>query len=78
MTPKEIIAQIIEATEVEAKKHLPGYVQLNWITALSDLLEMGLYHAWLEVIENMQLVQLEGNEITIVDKRGEDDASASS
>ncbi len=74
MTPKEVIAQLISVTEQQAKTHLPSYIQDSWVAALSDLIEKGLYHAWIEVIENLQLVQLEANEITIVDKRGEEDA----
>ena len=74
MTPKEVIAQLLSVTEQQAKTHLPSYIQDSWVAALSDLIEKGLYHAWIEVIENLQLVQLEANEITIVDKRGEEDA----
>tara|TARA_B100000214_G_scaffold279535_4_gene209282 strand:- start:949 stop:1173 length:225 start_codon:yes stop_codon:yes gene_type:complete len=74
VTPKEVIAQLISVTEQQAKTHLPSYIQDSWVAALSDLIEKGLYHAWIEVIENLQLVQLEANEITIVDKRGEEDA----
>jgi hypothetical protein len=74
VTPKEVIAQLLSVTEQQAKTHLPSYIQDSWVAALSDLIEKGLYHAWIEVIENLQLVQLEANEITIVDKRGEEDA----
>ena len=74
MTPKEVIAQLLSVTEQQAKTHLPSYIQDSWVAALSDLIEKGLYHAWIEVIENLQLVQLEADEITIIDKRGEEDA----
>ena len=74
MTPKEVISGLITATEEQAKEHLPSYIQDSWVAALADLLERGLYHAWIEVIENLQLVQLEADEVTIVDKRGEEDA----
>tara|TARA_Y100001970_G_scaffold156957_1_gene192076 strand:+ start:2202 stop:2426 length:225 start_codon:yes stop_codon:yes gene_type:complete len=74
VTPKEVIALLITAGEAQAKAHLPKWAQDEWINRLGDLLEKGLYHAWLEVIENLQLVQLEADEITIVDKRGKEDA----
>ena len=74
MTPKEVIAQLISVTEQQAKHHLPSYIQDSWVAALSELIEKGLYHAWIEVIENLQLVQLEADEITITDKRGKEDA----
>ena len=74
MTPKEVIAQLLSVTEQQAKTHLPSYVQDSWVAALTDLIEKGLYHAWIEVIENLQLVQLEADEITIVDKRDKEDA----
>lgn len=74
MTPKEIIDLLINAAEEQAKRHLPSYIQDSWVAALADLLEKGLYYAWIEVIENLQLVQLEADEVTIVDKRGEEDA----
>jgi|TARA_Y100000588_G_scaffold98863_1_gene107460 hypothetical protein len=74
VTPKEVIALLITAAEEQAKAHLPSYIQDSWVAALADLLERGLYHAWIEVIENLQLVQLEADEITITDKRGKEDA----
>lgn len=74
MTPKEVIAELISATEKQAKAHLPSYIQDSWVAALTDLLEKGLYHAWIEVIENLQLVQLEADEVTILDKREADES----
>ena len=69
MTPKEVTALIISALEDQAKTHLPAWAQDEWINRLGDLLEKGLYHAIIAVIENLQLVQLEADEIEIIDQR---------
>jgi len=71
VTPKEVIAELITATENQAKQHLPSYIQDSWVAAFADLLEKSLYHAWIEIIENLQLVQLEADEIVITDSRSE-------
>ena len=69
-TSKQIVGLLIDALQDEAKKHLPRYVKDSWLNALSEVLQAGLYHAWVAIIEG-QVVHIEANKVEIVDEREE-------
>lgn len=67
-TSKQVVGLLIDSLQNEAKKHLPSYVQDSWVAALSELIEKGLYHAWIAIIEG-HVVHIEANKVEIVDER---------
>mgnify|MGYP000409303187 CR=1 FL=1 len=73
MNSQQIIGLLVQAVETESKKHLPGWVVENWLSGFSELLEKGLSHAWLAIIEG-QLIEITTDVTEIVDKRGSEDA----
>jgi len=73
---KEIIGKLIDALQVEAGNVLPSYVQDNWLDALSSVVEGGLYHVWVEVLTQAQIVEIEADVIDIVDLREDADGAA--
>jgi len=66
---KTIIGLLIDAANQEAKRALPSYIQEQWLDALSDLLEKGLYHVWVSLLENIDTVKLEAQVAEIIDLR---------
>jgi len=64
---KKIVSLLMAAAQAEARKTLPGWVQDNWLSALSDIFQKGLYHAWLAIITNA--VHLEADVVEIIDER---------
>ena len=67
-TSKQIVGLLIDALQAEARKHLPGYVKDSWLTALSDVVEKGLYHAWVAIIDE-RVVRIEADTVEVVDER---------
>jgi len=67
-TSQQIVGLLIDALQAEARKSLPGYVKDSWLTALSDVIEKGLYHAWIGIIEG-HVVRIETNTVDVVDER---------
>ena len=66
---KQVIGLMIDALQAEAKSHLPSYVQDSWMTAMSSILEAGLYHVWQSLLENIDTVKLEAEIVEIIDSR---------
>ena len=64
---KELASRLMDAIEVEARKHLPSYIQDSWLSALSSLFSAGLYHLWVSIISNV--VNIETNSAEIIDER---------
>jgi hypothetical protein len=65
---KQIVGLLIDALEAEAKKHLPDFVKEQWLMALTSLIEKGLYHAWLSVIQG-QVIHIQTDILDIIDER---------
>tara|TARA_R100001594_G_scaffold76483_1_gene111083 strand:- start:1263 stop:1484 length:222 start_codon:yes stop_codon:yes gene_type:complete len=65
---KMVVGLLIDSLQTEAKKHLPGYVDEAWLNALSDVLQSGLYHAWIAIIDQ-HIVRIEADTVTVVDER---------
>jgi hypothetical protein len=70
---KTIVGLLIDAVQVEARNSLPSYIQDSWLVALSDVLEKGLYHVWVGLLENMDTVKLEAEIVEIIDSREDSD-----
>ena len=70
---KTIVGLLIDSATKEAKTALPSYIQDQWLDALSDLLEKGLYHVWVSLLENLDTVKLEAEIVEIIDSRGDSD-----
>ena len=70
---RQVIGLMIDAVQNEAKSHLPSYVQESWMTAMSSLLEAGLYHVWQNLLENIDTVKLEAEIVEIIDHREDSD-----
>lgn len=69
-TAKQIVGLLIDALQTEASKHLPGYVKESWLNALSEVIEKGLYHAWVGIIDG-HVVRIEADTVEVVDERYE-------
>lgn len=65
---KIIVGLLLDALQTEAKKHLPSYVQSSWLDALSSVVEQGLYHSWVGIIEG-KVLRIEAGEVEIIDNR---------
>jgi len=65
---KQIVGLLIDAVEAEAKKNLPDFVKEQWLMALTSLIEKGLYHAWLSIIQG-QVIHIQADIVDIIDKR---------
>ena len=71
---KTIVGLLIDAVQVEARNSLPSYVRDSWLEALSDVLEKGLFHVWVALLENVDTVKLEAQVAEIIDSREDSDA----
>tara|TARA_R110000824_G_scaffold189858_1_gene371286 strand:- start:1358 stop:1573 length:216 start_codon:yes stop_codon:yes gene_type:complete len=67
-TSQQIVGLLIDALQTEARKILPDYVKDSWLNALSDVIEKGLYHAWVGIIDG-HVVRIEANTVEVVDER---------
>ena len=67
-TSQQIVGLLIDALQAEARKSLPSYVKDSWLTALSDVIEKGLYHAWVGIIDG-HVVRIEADTVEVVDER---------
>ena len=70
VTAEELLKRLIDTAEGKAREVLPAWIQDNWLGGLSDIIEQGLRDAWLEIINEVTVVRLEADEISIEDKRG--------
>tara|TARA_R100000008_G_C3502973_1_gene124682 strand:- start:86 stop:322 length:237 start_codon:yes stop_codon:yes gene_type:complete len=71
---KQIVGLLIDSTQKEAKKHLPDFIQDNWIAGFTNIIEAGLYHAWISIVEG-QVIHIKTSVVDIIDERtGGDDA----
>lgn len=70
---KQLIGLLIDAATAEARRTFPPYIQSSWLEALSDLLEKGLYHVWVSLLKDMDIVRLEAGVVSIIDNRDKDD-----
>ena len=71
---KTIVGLLIDAAQAEARRSLPSYVRDSWLEALSDVLEKGMYHVWVALLENIDTVKLEAQVAEIIDLREDSDA----
>lgn len=67
-TSQQIVGLLIDALQTEARKILPDYVKDSWLNALSDVIEKGLYHAWVGIIDG-HVVRIEADTVEVVDER---------
>ena len=67
-TSQQIVGLLIDALQTEARKSLPSYVKDSWLNALSDVIEKGLYHAWVGIIDG-HVVRIEADTVEVVDER---------
>lgn len=70
---KTIVGLLIDAATKEARSSLPTYIQDSWLEALSDVLEKGLFHVWVALLENIDTVKLEAEVAEIIDLREDSD-----
>ena len=70
---KTIVGLLIDAAQAEARSSLPTYVQDSWLDAMSDVLEKGLFHVWVALLQNIDTVKLEAEIAEIIDLREDSD-----
>ena len=70
---KTIVGLLIDAAQAEARRSLPTYVRDSWLEALSEVLEKGMYHVWVALLESIDTVKLEAEVVEIIDHREDSD-----
>ena len=73
---KTIVGLLIDAAQAEARRSLPAYVRDSWLEALSEVLEKGMYHVWVALLESIDTVKLEAEVVEIIDHREDSDATS--
>jgi len=71
---RRVVSLLVEALEQQAKENLPSYLTDSFLGAASDLLEKGLFHVWVALLEQLDTIKIESEVVEIIDHREDSDA----